>query len=47
MIPPYASRALAAACPDIVTYVPFSFARHTKLWNYDTNLARSQTGYTS
>lgn len=36
-VPPYASRALAAARPDIVTYVAFPLARHTKLWNYDTN----------
>lgn len=29
------SRALAEMRPDIVTFVPFSVARHTKLWNYD------------
>jgi pimeloyl-ACP methyl ester carboxylesterase len=29
------SRQLAAMRPDIVTFVPFSIARHTKLWNYD------------
>lgn len=34
-VPPDAARALAAARPDIVTYVPFQTARHTKLWNYD------------
>ena len=34
-VPATASRALAAARPDIVTYVPFEIARHTKLWNYD------------
>ena len=34
-VPDTASRALAAARPDIVTYVPFDEARHTKLWNYD------------
>jgi alpha-beta hydrolase superfamily lysophospholipase len=34
-VPPTASRALAEARPDIVTYESFSGARHTKLWNYD------------
>jgi alpha-beta hydrolase superfamily lysophospholipase len=34
-VPSTASRALAVARPDIVTYVPFEIARHTKLWNYD------------
>ena len=34
-VPSTASRALAVARPDIVTYVPFEVARHTKLWNYD------------
>jgi pimeloyl-ACP methyl ester carboxylesterase len=34
-VPATASRALALARPDIVTFVPFSTARHTKLWNYD------------
>ena len=34
-VPATASRALAAARPDIVTFVPFEVARHTKLWNYD------------
>jgi len=34
-VPSTASRALAAARPDIVTFVPFSVAQHTKLWNYD------------
>ncbi|GAA3585223.1 alpha/beta fold hydrolase [Klugiella xanthotipulae] len=29
------SRKLALARPDIVTFVPFRVARHTKLWNYD------------
>jgi fermentation-respiration switch protein FrsA (DUF1100 family) len=29
------SRQLAELRPDIVTFVPFSIARHTKLWNYD------------
>jgi uncharacterized protein len=34
-VPSTASRALAVARPDIVTFVPFEVARHTKLWNYD------------
>jgi alpha-beta hydrolase superfamily lysophospholipase len=34
-VPPVASRALAQARPDIVTYIPFQTARHTKLWNFD------------
>ena len=34
-VPSTGSRALAAQRPDIVTFVPFSVARHTKLWNYD------------
>jgi alpha-beta hydrolase superfamily lysophospholipase len=34
-VPSTSSRALAVARPDIVTYVPFDVARHTKLWNYD------------
>ncbi len=34
-VPPEASRALAAARPDLVTYDEFTVARHTKLWNYD------------
>ena len=34
-VPSTASRALAQARPDIVTFVPFEVARHTKLWNYD------------
>ena len=36
-VPATASRALAAARPDIVTLVPFVTARHTKLWNYDAD----------
>ncbi len=35
-VPSTGSRALAERRPDIVTFVPFSFARHTKLWNYDS-----------
>lgn len=34
-VPSTASRALAVARPDIVTYEAFDSARHTKLWNYD------------
>ena len=34
-VPSTASRALAVARPDIVTYEAFEIARHTKLWNYD------------
>ena len=34
-VPSTGSRALAAARPDIVTFVPFVEARHTKLWNHD------------
>ena len=34
-VPSTASRALAVARPDIVTYEAFQVARHTKLWNYD------------
>lgn len=34
-VPDTGSRALAAARSDIVTFVPFTVALHTKLWNYD------------
>jgi alpha-beta hydrolase superfamily lysophospholipase len=34
-VPATASRALAVARPDIVSYVAFDTARHTKLWNFD------------
>jgi alpha-beta hydrolase superfamily lysophospholipase len=34
-VPSTGSRQLAAARPDIVTFVPFGVARHCKLWNYD------------
>ncbi|MET1051040.1 MAG: alpha/beta fold hydrolase [Mycetocola sp.] len=34
-VPSSGSHELAAARPDIVTFVPFTVARHTKLWNYD------------
>jgi len=35
-IPATASESLARARPDIVTYEEFTTARHTKLWNYDS-----------
>ncbi|WP_166785719.1 MULTISPECIES: alpha/beta fold hydrolase [Cryobacterium] len=34
-VPATGSRALAGRRPDIVTFLPFAVARHTKLWNYD------------
>ena len=34
-VPSIASRELAVARPDIVSYEAFEIARHTKLWNYD------------
>lgn len=34
-VPSNGSRELAAARPDLVTFVGFETARHTKLWNYD------------
>ena len=34
-VPSTGSRALALRRPDLVTFVPFTIARHTKLWNYD------------
>jgi pimeloyl-ACP methyl ester carboxylesterase len=43
-VPPTGSRALAAARPDIVTFVPFDTATHTKLWNYDTALWNKTVG---
>lgn len=36
-VPSTASRALAVARPDIVTFEAFTTARHTKLWNYDAD----------
>jgi hypothetical protein len=36
-VPPDASRALALARPDIVTFDEFTVARHAKLWNYDAD----------
>ena len=44
-VPAAGSRALALRRPDLVTFVPFTTARHTKLWNYDRegwNLAISR-----
>ena len=35
-VPATASQALAALRPDIVTFEQFATARHTKLWNYDS-----------
>lgn len=35
-VPITASRALALARPDLVTFHAWSVARHAKLWNYDT-----------
>ena len=34
-VPSSGSHELAAARPDLVTFEPFTVARHTKLWNYD------------
>lgn len=34
-VPSTGSRALARLRPDIVSFVPFSGAGHTRLWNYD------------
>lgn len=34
-VPVDASRLLAEARPDLVRFVPFSVARHVRLWNYD------------
>ncbi|GAA0995505.1 alpha/beta hydrolase family protein [Subtercola frigoramans] len=34
-VPSTASRRLAEARPDVVTLVPFSIAKHVRLWNYD------------
>jgi alpha-beta hydrolase superfamily lysophospholipase len=47
-VPVTASRALAKARPDIVTYEEFTVARHTKLWNYDAGRFTSAiTGWLS
>jgi alpha-beta hydrolase superfamily lysophospholipase len=37
-VPSNGSRELAGARPDIVTFVGYDVARHTKLWNYDRKL---------
>lgn len=34
-VPATGSRRLAELRPDLITFVPYSVARHTKLWNYD------------
>lgn len=34
-VPATGSRRLAELRPDIITFVPYTEARHTKLWNYD------------
>jgi uncharacterized protein len=43
-VPPYASRALALARPDIVTFDEFTIARHAKLWNYDADRFNEDIG---
>jgi hypothetical protein len=43
-VPPYASRALARARPDIVTFDEFTVARHAKLWNYDPDRFNEDIG---
>ena len=43
-VPPYASRALALARPDIVTFDEFTMARHAKLWNYDADRFNEDIG---
>ncbi len=43
-VPPDASRALAQARPDIVTYDEFTVARHAKLWNYDADRFNEDIG---
>ncbi|MCD7100484.1 alpha/beta hydrolase family protein [Pseudoclavibacter sp. 13-3] len=40
-VPSGPSRELAAARPDLVTFVPFKTARHCKLWNHDRELWES------
>lgn len=37
-VPSTGSRALARLRPDIVSFVPFAGAGHTRLWNYDEEL---------
>jgi uncharacterized protein len=43
-VPPNASRALALARPDIVTFDEFTIARHAKLWNYDAERFNEDVG---
>ncbi len=38
VVPVGPSRALAAARPDLVTFAPWTTARHTKEWNVDPEL---------
>ncbi|WP_308291554.1 alpha/beta fold hydrolase [Microbacterium sp. G2-8] len=45
-VPSGASHGLAEARPDLVTFVSYTGARHTKLWNYDEDRwARTITGW--
>jgi alpha-beta hydrolase superfamily lysophospholipase len=41
-VPAEGSRRLAELRPDIITFVPYAEARHTKLWNYDPDGFRRQ-----
>ncbi|MET3768126.1 alpha-beta hydrolase superfamily lysophospholipase [Marisediminicola sp. UYEF4] len=43
-VPPTASRALASARPDIVTFHLWRGARHARLWNYDPVQFTAQIG---
>jgi alpha-beta hydrolase superfamily lysophospholipase len=43
-VPADASRALALARPDIVTFDEFTIARHAKLWNYDADRFNEDIG---
>jgi alpha-beta hydrolase superfamily lysophospholipase len=43
-VPAGASRALALARPDIVTFDEFTIARHAKLWNYDPDRFNEDIG---
>jgi uncharacterized protein len=43
-VPPDASRALAAARPDLVDYREWERARHTKLWNLDRERYEREVG---
>jgi alpha-beta hydrolase superfamily lysophospholipase len=44
VVPVGPSRALAAARPDLVTFAPWTTARHTKEWNVDPELWDSLVG---